>query len=143
MTEPSQEALDLARDLGQRCYSRPGSTLCDGHGLEALRRDGLCRVGRVRTGLIDAALAKTKAEGHRDGYETARGDLVSGAFVGGPTYEALRDSFTGRKIAADAWDEGVRTALDYAVRNDNGITLHLDRRNPYRAAEVRGGEDRG
>ena len=27
---------------------------------------------------------------------------MSGAFIGGPTYEALRDSFTGQRIAKEA-----------------------------------------
>lgn len=51
---------------------------------------------------FDRWLASVKAEAHRDGYDTARQDLVSGAFVEGPTYEALRGSATGHKIAADA-----------------------------------------
>lgn len=35
---------------------------------------------------------------------------------------------------AEAWDEGVRTALDFAVRNPDGITLRLNYANPYREA---------
>lgn len=50
----------------------------------------------VRTALMEAA---------RAGYETARQDMISGAFIGGPTYEALRDSFTGRRIATEAVEE--------------------------------------
>jgi hypothetical protein len=42
---------------------------------------------------------------HHAGYEAARQDMVSGAFIGGPTYEALRDSFTGQRIAAEAVEE--------------------------------------
>ena len=44
-----------------------------------------------------------------------------------------------RTARAEAWDEGVATALDHAIRNPDGITLrleHLDGRpwaNPYRA----------
>lgn len=68
---------------------------------------------------VDTALR----EAARAGYEAARQDMISGAFVSGPTYEALRDSFTGRKIAAEAWiagrDDGLddlgatQTAIDY------------------------------
>lgn len=42
---------------------------------------------------------------------------------------------------AEAWDEGVATALNHAIRNDDGITLrleHLDGRpwvNPYRSEQ--------
>ena len=38
-----------------------------------------------------------------------------------------------RAERAAAWDEGVATALDHAVRNADGITLRLDRPNPYAA----------
>lgn len=47
-----------------------------------------------------------RAEGHRQGYETARQDMISGAFVGGPTFEALRASFTGQRIARDVLGAG-------------------------------------
>lgn len=47
----------------------------------------------------------TNAKGFRAGYEAARGDLISGAFVGGPTYEALKASYSGRQIAAEALRE--------------------------------------
>lgn len=59
---------------------------------------------------FDRMLANVKAEafreGHREGHKTAREDLVSGALIGGPTYEALRDSFTGQQI----WKEAQRAA---------------------------------
>lgn len=48
-----------------------------------------------------------RQEGHRIGYETARYDMVSGAFVGGPTYEALRESFTGQKIYEEGYRDGI------------------------------------
>ncbi|MEN6343813.1 MAG: hypothetical protein ABFE16_00815 [Armatimonadia bacterium] len=44
---------------------------------------------------------EVRAEGHRQGCETARQDMISGAFIGGPTFEALRASFTGQRIARD------------------------------------------
>lgn len=44
---------------------------------------------------------------------------------------------------AQAWDEGVSIALDFARRNDDGITLSLDPRvsNPYRAQAIREDSD--
>lgn len=54
--------------------------------------------------------AKVKREGHREGYDAARQNMASGAFVGGPTYEAVRDSFTGRRIAAEAQTHARKTA---------------------------------
>ena len=38
-----------------------------------------------------------------------------------------------RAERAAAWDEGAEAALDHAVRNADGITLRLDRPNPYAA----------
>ncbi len=32
---------------------------------------------------------------------------------------------------AKAWGEGARTALNHSVRNPDGITLSLDKPNPY------------
>lgn len=62
---------------------------------------------------VDRVIQQAKAEGHREGYETARKDMVSGAFIGGPTYEALRKSFTGRRIASEALRESAdQTPMD-------------------------------
>jgi hypothetical protein len=61
--------------------------------------------------VLDAAAGEIAAGWHREGYETARADLTSGAFIGGPTYEALRDSFTGREIAARALEDVADTFL--------------------------------
>ena len=55
----------------------------------------------------DDAVAR---KAYRAGYEMARQDMISGAFIGGPTYEALRDSFSGRQIAADAVKEHLRVS---------------------------------
>lgn len=47
-----------------------------------------------------------------------------------------------REAKAEAWDEGAQTALDYAVRNPDGITLRLDtHRNPYIRQEADNGRD--
>lgn len=46
---------------------------------------------------------------------------------------AARVSAAATPARAKGWDEGVQTALDHAVRNEDGITLSLDRRNPYRS----------
>ncbi|WP_300345168.1 hypothetical protein [Nesterenkonia sp.] len=54
--------------------------------------------------------AKVRAEALREGYQSARADLLSGAFIGGPTYEALRDSFTGQKIAAEEREKAAQIA---------------------------------
>lgn len=44
----------------------------------------------------------------------------------------LRSRIGDERIAQrGAWQEGVATALDHAVRNDDGITLRLDKPNPY------------
>ena len=58
--------------------------------------------------------ARAHLEGHREGYQTARGDLLSGAFIGGPTYEALRDSYTGQRIALEAAIKALREAAEEA-----------------------------
>lgn len=44
-------------------------------------------------------------------------------------------------VKAEAWDEGVATALNYAKRNPDGITLRLERHDgkpwphPYRSED--------
>jgi hypothetical protein len=63
---------------------------------------------------LEAHDREVKAQGHREGYETARQDMISGAFVGGPTFEALRASFTGQRIARDAEAVGYQKALQRA-----------------------------
>jgi len=53
------------------------------------------------------------------------------------------------EIKAEAWDEGVATSLEHAIRNDDGITLRLEHvdgspwANPYRAARVAGTTEAG
>lgn len=59
---------------------------------------------------LAAVLPEVKRESHRAGYETARDDMVSGAFIGGPTYAALRDSFAGRQIAKEALERAANEA---------------------------------
>lgn len=39
--------------------------------------------------------------------------------------EVLRD------LPAQLWQEGADTALDHAIRNDDGVTLRLEVPNPY------------
>lgn len=34
--------------------------------------------------------------------------------------------------SAQVWDEAVATALEHAIRNDDGITLRLEKPNPWR-----------
>lgn len=52
-------------------------------------------------------------------------------------YLALAATSMATHIPAKAWDEGVKTALNYAIQNEDGMTLrleHLDGRpwvNPY------------
>lgn len=56
---------------------------------------------------------------------------VVAAFIIGQILAALAPFVAARE--AKAWDEGVRTALDHARRNPDGITLRLDDQpNPYR-----------
>ena len=52
--------------------------------------------------LFDRWLAAVEADAFREGYDTARQDMVSGAFVGGPTFKALKNSPAGRRIAVEA-----------------------------------------
>jgi len=79
---------------------------------ERLRADGFDRWLAAHDAEV---AAKALREGHREGYNTARGDLTSGAFIGGPTYETLRDSYSGRQIAKDALEEAASIAegLDF------------------------------
>lgn len=37
-----------------------------------------------------------------------------------------------RQVAERAWDEGVELALNFAKRNPDGVTLRLEKPNPYR-----------
>lgn len=37
-----------------------------------------------------------------------------------------------RQVAEKAWREGADTALDFAKRNPDGVTLRLEKPNPYR-----------
>lgn len=37
-----------------------------------------------------------------------------------------------RQVAEKAWGEGADTALDFAKRNPDGVTLRLEKPNPYR-----------
>jgi hypothetical protein len=50
----------------------------------------------------EAWYVEARRQAGREGYQSARADMVSGAFVSGPTYRALRDSHTGRQIAKEA-----------------------------------------
>ena len=68
--------------------------------------------------LLAARDRRVRAEGYREGYETARGDLVSGAFVGGPTYEALKASLAGRQIAKEALREAARDLPTWEAGNE-------------------------
>ncbi|RBP66418.1 hypothetical protein DFO66_103365 [Brevibacterium sanguinis] len=51
------------------------------------------------------------------------------------TTENLSEEFNRflAHIRAKAWEEGKATALNYAVRDDNGVTLSLNHPNPYRS----------
>jgi hypothetical protein len=59
---------------------------------------------------LEGIKREAKADGHREGYATAREDMVSGAFIGGPTYEALRASFSGQRIRRDALEIAAQEA---------------------------------
>lgn len=59
---------------------------------------------------LEAHDREVRAEGHRQGYETARQDMISGAFVGGPTFEALRAELAAQEadrgyLASDSCDD--------------------------------------
>ena len=41
-----------------------------------------------------------------------------------------------RQVAERAWDEGVELALNFAKRNPDGVTLRLEKPNPYRKEPV-------
>jgi hypothetical protein len=36
---------------------------------------------------------------------------------------------------ADAWRSGAQTALEFAIRNEDGVTLRLDKPNPFEEDE--------
>lgn len=83
-----------------------------------------CDVCEVSGPAVLAAVAPLiAAQAHREGYETARADMVSGAFISGPTYEAVRDSFTGRQVAAQALRDA---AEEWGDRVDNAKGWLLD-----------------
>lgn len=52
--------------------------------------------------IITETMSAVWPEAHRDGYNTARDDILSGAFVGGPNYEAVALSPVGKKIRLEA-----------------------------------------
>lgn len=47
-------------------------------------------------------------------------------------WELLRDADAER---ARVWDKAVAVALDHAIRNDDGITLRLEKPNPYKQGD--------
>lgn len=83
---------DLAEIIARAHFDGHETGPCD------LTPEALDRIAET----VAVLLTQARTEGHVEGYETARADLTSGAFVGGPTYEVLRDSFTGRRIAQEA-----------------------------------------
>ena len=50
--------------------------------------------------------------------------------------DALREH--DRVVAERAWDEGVELALNFAKRNPDGVTLRLEKPNPYRKEQENG-----
>ena len=98
----------------------------------------------VRGAFIDARLASVQ-QVMEDGYPSifvrSNEDAADAALAGVEPWPGESRA----TVQAEAWDKGVATALDHAIRNEDGITLrleHLDGRpwvNPYRE----GGADRG
>ena len=60
-------------------------------------------------GADEKILAAHDREVARAGYQAAREDVIGGAFVAGPTYEALKNSHSGRWIAAETLEAEVRS----------------------------------
>ena len=85
------------------------------------------------------ALTIARSKGHA-GVVTVKdyrcADAALALFAAQPTADP-----TTAEIRARAWDEGVRTALNHAIGNDDGVTLRLEHldgtpwANPYREAE--------
>lgn len=98
-TEPT--ALELIeREVVRLCC-------CHGH-LDGLSVEEMADLGAFCPTL--AAFRRGMVEAGKVAVQTHRADMASGAFIGGPTYEALKKSFTGRQIAAEALREAARDA---------------------------------
>ncbi len=75
----------------------------------------------------------------KSGYNLVRFDqpgIIAPVTLTREQAEAFCDAV--RTARAEAWDEGVAVALNHAIRNEDGITLRLERldghpwANPYR-----------
>lgn len=70
---------------------------------------------------IAAAEPYIRREAGREGYRTARDDIMSGAFIGGPNYDAFKATFAGRKMRRE-WLEGLIAKYEAeAERNQRGF----------------------
>lgn len=61
---------------------------------------------------LERIRSEARSEGYRQGVDTARSDMVSGAFIAGMTYETLKASFSGRKIHEEGYREGYAKGRD-------------------------------
>lgn len=73
--------------------------------------------------------AAERREVGREAYRTAREDIMSGAFIGGPNYDAFKASFAGRKAMAEAYDAGYERAM--SDHYGTGFYDKSKRVNPY------------
>ena len=90
--------------------------------------------------LLEAGLAAAPVPGPERGEVAAFIDDVAGVSVGDRVADALLAWVRERErvAAAAGWDRGVATALDFAILNPDGITLRLEKTNPYRDEKVEG-----
>lgn len=77
----------------------------------------------------EVEIAKAQRESFREGYRDAREDIMSGAFIGGPNYEAFKATFAGRKAMAEAYDAGYERAM--SDHYGTGFYDKSKRINPY------------
>lgn len=75
---------------------------------EALR-DFMGDADGVDVEVLEQHDRQVQQRGFRKGYEMARQDMLSGAFIGGPTYEALKHSHAGHRIAAETLEAEARS----------------------------------
>jgi hypothetical protein len=132
--ESYQEVLET----GETDESNPTAHVYTEHDAEFIahaREDAPWLIRRVQR-LVRALLILRRRNlteyrrGHRDGYRAARDDIASGAFIGGPNYDAIKATPAVRKALAEAWDKGyTRAERDHY---ETGFYTERLRDNPYK-----------
>jgi hypothetical protein len=109
MTGSEVTAAMKAEDVPAELVEKAADAMADAY--DQITQDEISTMHQIEArAALAAVLPEVRAQAHRAGYEMARADMVSGGFIGGPTYEALRDSFTGRQIAQEALERAANEA---------------------------------